>query len=247
MRVLVIDIGGTNVKVWTDAEEPAWKIETGPEFTPQLLADEVAAHAQDSQYDAISIGYPGKLIGGRPVRDPYQLGPGWVDFDYGAHFTKPLRLMNDAAMQALGAYRGGRMLFLGLGTCVGSTLIVDNVVIPLELGAIPHPFGKTLELRLERKALDKRGFDRWQECVLAAVPPLLDAFMVDYVVLGGGNAKKLKAELPENVRLGGNHDAHRGGHRLWESTELNTAHVYDHSIAVTAQEPMAGDRVNLAS
>ena len=181
------------------------------------------------------------------MRDPFQLGPGWVDFDYAAHFVKPLRMMNDAAMQALGAYTGGRMLFLGLGTCVGSTLIVDNVVIPLELGAIPHPFGKTLEDRLERKSLEKRGLERWQDCVLAAVPPLQNAFMVDYVVLGGGNAKKLKVDLPENIRLGGNHDAHRGGHLLWESSELYTGHIYDQSIATIAPESMAGDRINLAS
>lgn len=227
MKYLVIDIGGTSVKLWAANRKARWKIPSGPGFTPQQLVEEVHRLVDPADYDAVSIGYPGKLSRGKPVQEPYNLAGGWVDFDYAAHFDRPLRMMNDAAMQALGSYKGGRMLFLGLGTSVGSALIVDNVVVPLELGNIPHAFGETLEDLLARKALQKLGKRRWRFAVLDALPRLQGAFMADYLVLGGGNAKKLKRRLPDGVRLGSNRQAYRGGCRLWECKDPGSVQFFE--------------------
>jgi polyphosphate glucokinase len=234
MNVLVIDIGGTNVKVWDQESRRPRKISSGPQMTPNHLRDAVRQLAELSSYEAVSIGYPGKLAAGKIVREPWNLGSGWVDHDFGAWIPQPWRIMNDAAMQALGAYEGGAMLFLGLGTSVGSTLIVDNVVMPLELGNVPHSFGQTLEHLLARDGLDRLGKNKWRHAVLDALPRMRDAFMADYVVLGGGNAKKLKRRLPLGMRLGSNRNAFRGGRRLWECRDLTTVHVFEGEACVSA-------------
>ena len=232
MKIVVIDIGGTSIKVWNAEGERLAKIPSGQGLTPQAAFTEIQRALQAESFDGLSVGYPGKVVAGKPVRDAWNLGPGWVGYDYDAQFGKPLLIMNDAAMQALGSYRGGRMLFLGLGTSVGSTLIADNVVVPLELGAIPHAFGKTLEQLLARSALERMGTSRWRRAVIDAIPRLQDAFVAEYVVLGGGNAKKLKSRLPPDVWLGTNWNAFRGGCRLWESRHLRTLLVYEgHALA----------------
>lgn len=227
MRILVIDIGGTSIKLWDADGERLAKIPSGRTLTPQLAFDEIKRATEGQEFDALSIGFPGAVVQGKPARDAWNLGPGWVDFDYDAQFGKPVRMMNDAAMQALGSYRGGRMLFLGLGTSVGSTLVSDNVVVPLELGALPHAFGKTLEQLLARTALEAMGPARWRRAVIDAIPRLKDAFGAEYVVLGGGNAKKLQRRLPPEVWLGTNWNAFRGGCRLWECRYLQTLQIYE--------------------
>lgn len=226
MKVLVIDIGGTNVKVWSaDREEPL-KVPSGPDLTPLALVTELADILPELSFDVVSIGYPGKLTDGRPVRDPFNLGGGWIEYDYAAHFQRPIRWMNDAAMQALGSYEGGRLLFLGLGTSLGSALIVDRVVIPLELGNLFHPFGKTFEDHLAREALEGAGAKRWSKAMERVLKRMKDGFMADEVVLGGGNAKKLKLDMPPGVRVGHNRDAFRGGCRLWQCQPQPNSHLF---------------------
>jgi polyphosphate glucokinase len=227
MRVLVVDIGGTNVKLWSPDGSLAGKLPSSPRLTPGRMLEEVHRAIPGSAYDVVSLGYPGKVLDGKPARDPSNLGLGWVGFDFEGRFAKPLRIMNDAAMQALGAYDGGTMLFLGLGTSVGSALIVDNVVFPMELGSLPHALGKTLEHRMARKALKRLGKRRWRRAVLETLPWLHDAFLVDYIVLGGGHAKKLKCKLPPYARQGGNHNVFGGGCRLWQSRRLMTVDVFE--------------------
>jgi polyphosphate glucokinase len=224
MNVLVIDIGGTSVKVWGPTGVRLAKIRTGPEFTPQELVDAVKEHVDKHHCEVVSIGYPGKIVAGRPAREPWNLGPGWVAFDFQAALGKPVRIINDAAMQALGAYRGGCMLFIGLGTSVGGALVVDGVVIPLELGNIPFSKRATLEDVLDKHSLGRIGRRRWSRAALSVLPKLQNAFAADYVTLGGGNAKLLQGNIPFSVQLGDNGDAYHGGVRLWNTRALNTAH-----------------------
>jgi polyphosphate glucokinase len=224
MNVLVIDVGGTSVKVWGPAGDRLAKIRTGPKFTPQDLVDAVKEPLDREHADVVSIGYPGKVVAGHPAREPWNLGPGWVAFDFQAAFGKPVRMMNDAAMQALGAYRGGCMLFVGFGTSVGGALVIDGVVIPLELGNIPFSKRATLEDVLDKRGLRRLGRARWSRAALSILPKLQNAFAADYVTLGGGNAKLLTGNIPFSVRLGDNSDAHHGGVRLWNTRALNTAH-----------------------
>jgi polyphosphate glucokinase len=226
-RTLVIDIGGTNVKVWGPRGNLLEKIPSGPNLTAQQMVEQVSHLTAPSTFDRVSLGFPGKVEWGRPVREPFNLGGGWVDFDYAAALDKPTRLMNDAAMQALGGYEGGRMLFLGLGTSVGSTLIAENMVIPLELGNIPHAFGESLEDYLAKESLKEKGKGTWRDAVLDAVPRLKNAFMADYVVLGGGNADKLRRRLPPAVRIGTNRHACGGGRRLWECRASRGIHIFE--------------------
>lgn len=226
--ILSIDIGGSKVKVLATGQTEPRRMPSGPELTPVEMVKEVRKATRDWKYKAISLGYPGSVGADGPRSEPGNLGKGWVGFDYAAAFECPVRIANDAAMQALGSYDGGRMLFIGLGTGVGSVLIVDHTVVPLELGELSYKKGHTLASRLGRAALDKVGKKRWRNRVLDMVPSLQRAFLADYVVLGGGNSKHLREPLPPNVRLGHNLTAFRGGYRLWGIEDAPTLRVNGH-------------------
>jgi hypothetical protein len=219
--VLVIDIGGTKVKVLSSGETEPRRISSGKRMTPAKMVEAVKAITEDWKYDVVSIGYPGPVGNHGPRSEPGNLGPGWVGFDFAAAFECPVRIINDAAMQALGSYEGGRMLFLGLGTGLGSALIAENVIVPLELGKVLHDGGKSLGQLLGRRGLKALGKADWRTILDDVVTAFTDAFMVDYVVLGGGNAKLVKGP-PPGVRLGHNLTAFRGGLRLWELSGVHT-------------------------
>ena len=215
MKVLVIDIGGTHVKVAsTDMRVPV-KIPSGPTLTAQQMVTDVLAATKGWEYDCISLGYPGPVGDDAPKAEPHNLGHGWTDFDYKKALGKPYRFINDAAMQALGGYKGGRMLFLGTGTGLGSALIFDGVVIPLELAHLPYKKGLTYEEYIGLSGLQARGKKRWRKSVLNIIDRLQAAMVCDYVLLGGGNAKLMK-DLPSGVILGANSNAIDGGIKLWE-------------------------------
>ena len=214
MKILVIDVGGTNIKVLASGKRTPIKIPSGPRMTPGIMVKEVLEATAGWEYDVVSIGYPGPVSHGRPVREPWNLGGGWVRFDYKKALRRPVRIINDAAMQALGSYAGGSMLFLGLGTGLGSTMIVDKMLIPLELAHLPYVHGKTYEEYLGEAGFRELGKRAWRRHVSRVVALFIDAFRVDYVVLGGGNSKRLD-ELPPNTRLGTNANAFKGGFRLW--------------------------------
>jgi hypothetical protein len=222
MKTLVIDIGGTNVKVWKTDQADKLKFESGPELTAEEMVAGVRKVLGDWQYDRVSIGYPGKVLNGLPVEEPFNLGAGWVGFDYEHAFERPTRVMNDSAMQALGVYDGGRMLYLGLGTGVGTVLVVDWHIVPLSLGHLLLDKRGTLDEQLNRRAVDKFGLGPWKRAVARAAKTFKEAFLVDYIALGGGNVKKLK-ELPEGCRRAGNPYAFFGGLRMWEHGEASTA------------------------
>jgi polyphosphate glucokinase len=217
VKVLVIDIGGSKVKLLVsgmDAEQ-ARRFDSGKELTPQELVARTQSLVSDWDYDVVSIGYPGRVGPDGPAAEPGNLGDGWLEFDYPKEFGHPVRIVNDAAMQALGAYDGGRMLFLGLGTGLGSTLVANHVIVPLELGSLRLRGKRDLFQRLGREGLERRGRKAWTAAVLDTAQHLRDAFLADYVVLGGGNAERIP-ELPKHIRRGGNEDAFTGGFRLWE-------------------------------
>jgi polyphosphate glucokinase len=184
-------------------------------LTPQALVERVREETRDWEYDVVSIGYPGRMGPDGPAREPKSLGCGWIGFDFAAAFGRPVRVVNDAVLQALGAYEGGRMLFLGLGTGLGSAVVSEYVVMPLELGNLPFKNGTRLLDVLGRKGREHLGHDRWQQAVAELVPALRDAFAADYAMLGGGNAR-LVDPLPPDTRRGGNEDAFAGGIRLWD-------------------------------
>ncbi|AMV22856.1 hypothetical protein VT84_00490 [Gemmata sp. SH-PL17] len=219
--ILVVDIGGTNLKVLVSGQTEPRRHPSGPGFTPQQMVEIVRELAHDWKFDAVSIGYPGQVGEHGPRQEPGNLGPGWVGFNYAAAFERPVRIINDAAMQALGSYDGGRMLFLGLGTGLGSTLIAGNVIVPLELGNIPEPGGRTLGDVLGRRGMKQLGKKRWRRAVAWAVPALMAAMLADYVVIGGGNAKQIKVQ-PPGSRLSNNLTAFRGGFRLWHLDDVHT-------------------------
>jgi len=214
MKILVIDVGGTNVKVLATGKRTPIKIPSGRHMTPRLMAKEVLAATADWEYDAVSIGYPGPVLRGRPAREPWNLGKGWVRFDFKKAFRRPVRVINDAAMQALGSYAGGKMLFLGLGTGLGSTLIVDGMLIPLELAHLPYAHGRTYEEYLGEAGFHELGKRTWRRHVARVSGLFMDAFGVEYIVFGGGNSKRLD-DLPPRTRLGSNANAFKGGFRLW--------------------------------
>jgi len=214
MKILIIDVGGTNIKLKLSDQEEVRKIPSGPTLSARQLVKDVQQNTADWQYDAISIGYPGPVINGKIALEPVNLGPGWLSFDFSV-FGKPVKVINDAAMQALGSYEGGRMLFLGLGTGLGSTLILDGVIGPLEIGHLPYKKGKTFEEYVGIAGLKRLGKSKWQATVFDVVERLRKAFVVEYVVLGGGNVKKLE-ELPPGARAGDNSNAFVGGARMWE-------------------------------
>jgi predicted NBD/HSP70 family sugar kinase len=224
MNILVVDIGGTNVKVWKTGETDKLKFSSGKEMTPQTLVEEIRKHIDHDdqwQYDRVSIGYPGDVVNGHPAKEPFNLAEGWVDFDYGDAFGCPVRIMNDACMQALGSYEGGRMLYIGLGTSMGTTFIIDHKIVPLALGHLKFRRGESFEDCLSRTGLEQHGPRRWRHAVYEAAQCLQAAFLADYAVLGGGNAKKLKT-LPEGCRRGGNHNAYFGGLKMWEPEQPST-------------------------
>jgi len=214
MKVLVIDIGGNSVKVLIRGETDPRKFPSGRTLTPRQLVSEVQKLTEDWHYDAISIGYPGRVRENRPVREPHNLGRGWVNFDFGKAFGVPVKLMNDAAMQALGSYRGGTMLFLGLGTGLGTALIVDGSVVPMELGHLSYK-QETYEDYLGLKGLTRLGIRKWRDCFREGVARFVTALELDDVVIGGGNVNKLD-KLPPGCRAGDNAFAFRGGFLLWE-------------------------------
>ena len=215
MKILAVDIGGTNVKIKATEQNEARKFPSGKELTPAQMVHSVQELAKDWAYDVVTIGYPGPVAHDKVLKDPANLGKGWVGFDFADAFGKPTKLINDAAMQALGSYEKGRMLFLGLGTGLGNTLIIDGVIAPMELGHLPYKKKQSFEDFVGIRGLERLGKKKWQDEVFKVVKLLKDALIVDYVVLGGGNSKKLTA-LPEGCRLGNNENAFIGGFRLWQ-------------------------------
>lgn len=220
-RVLVIDIGGTKIKFLASGHTEPRKIPSGKKMTPGEMVKEVTEATQDWEYEAVSIGIPALVGEHGPSSEPGNLGSGWVGFDYAAAFGKPVRIANDAAMQALGSYEGGRMLFLGLGTGLGSALIAQNAIVPLELGQLPYGPEDTVGGVLGRAGFERLGKKEWRLAVARIVPALMSAFVVNYVVLGGGNSKHVKT-LPPGARLGHNLTAFRGGCRLWHLDDVPT-------------------------
>jgi polyphosphate glucokinase len=214
-KVLVIDVGGSSVKLLATGQKEPRKFPSGPEMTAEAMVREARKTARDWNYEVVSIGYPGPVIHGRPLRDPHNLGAGWVNFDFQRAFSRPVKIVNDAAMQALGSYKGGRMLFLGLGTGLGSAMIVDGLLEPMELAHLPYKNGKTYEDYVGIRGLERLGRKKWELHVAKVVQQLRDALQADEVVLGGGNVKKLK-QLPPGTRLGDNKNAFAGGFRMWE-------------------------------
>jgi polyphosphate glucokinase len=212
--VLTVDVGGSNVKTLLSGETERRRSPSGPKMTAAEMVDAVHELVDGWDYEAVSVGIPAPVRDGRVVAEPVNMGTGWAGFDFEAAFGRPTRVVNDAAMQALGSYEGGKMLFLGLGTGLGSSLAVDGRVAPMELGHLPYRKG-TFEEYVGEEGLRRRGFDRWSFHVQATIDSLVAALQADYVVLGGGNARKLK-ELPDHVRLGANGNAFVGGFRLWD-------------------------------
>ncbi|MCE9553303.1 MAG: ROK family protein [Planctomycetes bacterium] len=222
MNILVIDIGGTNVKIWKSEEAEKTKFPSGKDLTPQNLMEGVREALKDWQIERISIGYPGEIRNGHPIVDPINLAGGWVGFDFAGAFGCPVRLMNDASMQALGSYEGGKMFYLGLGTGVGTTFIMDGTIVPLALGHLKLWENETFDYYLSREGLKRHGKKRWRQAVSDAAKMIKSAFFADYIVIGGGNADEVK-ELPPDCRRGGNHNAYFGGLRMWEDvTEVKT-------------------------
>ena len=222
-QILVIDVGGTNVKLLATGKKNPAKIPSGPTLTPKKMVAEVRAAAAGWKYDAVSIGYPGPVVNGSPALEPHNLAHGWVGFDFRKAFGCPVQIINDAAMQALGSYQGGRMLFLGLGTGLGTTLILDGCVAPMELAHLPYKNNRTYEEYLGAAGLKRLGRKKWRHHVARVTEQLGNALQADSVVLGGGNARLLK-RLPPGVRLGDNRHAFLGGFRLWDDS------AYRHSL-----------------
>jgi len=214
-KILVIDIGGTNVKLMISRAGKR-KFKSGPSMTPREMVSQIKSMIKDWRYDAISIGFPSPVRDGRILSEPKHLGKGWVKFDFEKAFGKPVRVINDAAMQALGSYRDGRMLFLGLGTGLGSALVWSNNVLSLELGDLPCGEGEIIEDYLGKSGLARLGQKDWQQLVDYAIVQLKKSLIADYVVLGGGSTKKLDS-LPEGIERGYNRNAFFGGTRLWQS------------------------------
>jgi polyphosphate glucokinase len=226
-KILAIDIGGTKLKFLATGQTEPRKVPSGKKLTPARMVEIIKENASDWEYDALSIGYPGMVGEHGPRSEPGNLGPGWVGFNFAAAFELPVRIMNDAAMQALGSYEGGRMLFLGLGTGLGSALIAEKVIVVLELGQLMGSSGKPLGQVVSRAGLERFGKATWRKEVHHMVLTLTHAFMTDYIVLGGGNAKQIK-KVPPGARLGHNLTAFRGGFRLWNVDDVPTLDADGH-------------------
>ena len=214
MKILVVDVGGNNVKLLASGRTVAKRFASGPELTPARMVAGIKKTIPDWSWDVVTIGYPGSVRNGKPALEPVNLGEGWVRYNYRRALGKPVRIINDAAMQALGSYEGGRMLFLGLGTGLGAALVLEGLVQPLEIAHLSYKGGLTYEEFLGKRGQQRMGKKRWRKMVDEIVEALYAAFQVDEVVLGGGNAKQLK-EIPSVARLGSNSNAFAGGFRLW--------------------------------
>jgi polyphosphate glucokinase len=215
MNVLVIDVGGSHVKILASGQTDVRRMDSGPALAAEQMAEGVKKLAEGWDYDAVAIGYPGVVVRDRPVTEPHNLAPGWVAFDYAAAFGCPVKVINDAAMQALGSFKHGKLLFLGLGTGLGSTLVVNGIVVPMELAHLPYR-DATFEDYVGERARVRDGQQKWRKRVADVVARLCAALVPDEVVIGGGNVKHLKT-LPPNCRAGNNANAFIGGFRLWES------------------------------
>lgn len=213
-RILVIDIGGSHVKFRMGSRGKIRRFASGPRMTAAAMVSKVRTAAKDLPYEAVSIGYPGLVLRGRIAAEPCNLGPGWVAYDFAKAFDRPVRVINDATMQALGSYSGRRMLFLGLGTGLGATLILDGIVEPMEIGHLPYKHGQTFEDYVGERGRRRLGNKKWRQAVADVVARLKEVLEVEYVVLGGGNAKRLN-EFPEAARPGDNLNAFTGGLRMW--------------------------------
>jgi polyphosphate glucokinase len=243
MNVLVVDVGGTHVKVLASGQKESRKFDSGPLLAPASTVSGVKKITGDWSYDVVSIGYPGPVLHNRPVAEPHNLGIGWLGFNFETAFGHPVKLINDAAMQALGSYQGGKMLFLGLGTGLGSTMIVDGIIEPMELGHLPYK-DDTFEGYVGQRGLDRLGKHKWQRHVADVVAFLIAALEPDDVVLGGGNVKQLE-KLPANCRAGDNANAFLGGFRLWENTaegqNSSRARTLSNNVTKTLEEPKYGN------
>jgi hypothetical protein len=217
-RILVLDVGGSHVKLNISYRDRVQKFVSGSKMAAAAMVKRVRKLVSADEYDVVSIGYPGLVFRGRIAAEPFNLGHGWVGFDFETAFGKPVRVINDAAMQAVGSYAGGRMLFLGLGTGLGVTLILDGSVEPMEIGHLPYKRGRTFEDCVGQRGLKRLGKKKWRKVVLEVVEHLSAALAVDYVVLGGGNARLLK-DLPKGARLGDNSNAMIGGRLIWETSD----------------------------
>jgi polyphosphate glucokinase len=215
-RILVVDVGGTRVKLLVTGQTLKRTMDSGPKLTPRAMVAGVKKLTADWEYDVVSVGVPAPVIRGRVTAEPKNLGKGWIGFDFAEAFGCPAKVINDAAMQAVGAYRRGRMLFLGIGTGLGSALVLNGNLEPLEVAHLPYRKGGTFEDYVGKRGYKRLGKKRWRKHVLTAVTLLRRAFLPEDVVLGGGNAKHLKA-LPEGTRLGANAHAFKGGYALWTS------------------------------
>jgi polyphosphate glucokinase len=227
MEILVLDVGGTHVKCLASGQKKSVKFKSGDQLTPERMMANVLKLTRDWRYQAISIGYPGVVHHGRIMREPQHLGSGWLRFDFRKAFGHPVKIINDAAMQALGGYDGGRMLFLGLGTGLGSALIIDHMIAPMELGHLHYADGDTYEDYLGEAGRKRLGNKKWRSTVLHVIEGFRHALLPDYIMVGGGNLKHLK-ELPPNTRRGDNAFAFTGGFRLWERRAANHAANNNH-------------------
>jgi polyphosphate glucokinase len=219
MNALMIDVGGTNVKVMASYEGEMRKMPSGEKFSASEMVRGVIELAADLEFDRISLGFPGLVENGVPVQEPHNLGDGWVGFDYSKAFGKPVRVINDAAMQALGNYRSGRLLFLGFGTSIGATVIVDDIIVPIEVGLIKLTRKTRLIDRVSKAALKRYGPGLWLEAVIEAVEVLQNVIKPDETILGGGNSELIEP-LPPNCRRVDNRSAYIGAQRLWEGSDL---------------------------
>ncbi len=219
-RVLVLDVGGTHVKMRIGTHGPIREFKSGRKLNARQMVAGVLQMTADWRYEVISIGFPGVVVHGKIAAEPHNLGTGWIGFDFGKAFSKPVRVINDAALQAVGSYRGGRMLFLGLGTGLGVTLILDGVIEPMEIGHMPYKHGRSYEEYVGERGYRRLGAKKWRKVVAEVVEQLRSVLEADYVVLGGGNVRKLK-KLPRRVRRGDNRNAFVGGVRLWQQSAEN--------------------------
>jgi polyphosphate glucokinase len=224
MNILVVDVGGTSVKILATGHEAPRKFPSGPTMTAQQMVATVKELADDWQYDVVSIGYPGFVVRGRPITEPHNLALGWVGFDYQTSFGRPVKIINDAAMQALGSYKGGKMLFLGLGTGLGAAMVVDGIIEPMELAHLRYRKG-TFEDYVGKRGLELQGKKKWRQRVADVVATLVAALEPEDVVLGGGNVKNLKA-LPPGCRAGDNANAFLGGFRLWVAPSDHESYMH---------------------
>ena len=235
MKVLAIDVGGTNVKLLASGHEARRKFPSGAKMTAKIMAAEARKVTADWTYEAVSIGYPGVVLDNRILTEPHNLGRGWVGFNFEKAFNRPVKIINDAAMQALGSYKGGRMLFLGLGTGLGAAMIIDGQLQPMELAHLPYRKG-TYEDYVGLRGLHRYGKKKWRKLVADVVETLSSALEPDDIVLGGGNAKFLKL-LPPKSRAGSNANAFIGGFRLWEDVTDLAAHSAPHPVSIDRKRP----------